>query len=202
MGPQEKMPIVAIGVSAATGVVALIALVTGMVALGRSDQAQQSAQAAAERTLPAPTIVAQQSIAPEPTDTAEPTGAAGSPNPVVYENQQLKLQNACVGSGQAVDLDEPRVAPPDGADLTFFACTDTRFTFEGTTSFAEVTDPQATPATCLDALRTNPGVESLRVARGQTVCVLTTGNAPKLVRVHTDAATDRVALTLTAWTAP
>ncbi|GAA0221575.1 hypothetical protein [Cryptosporangium japonicum] len=197
MVPTEKLAI------AATAVVAVIALVIGMVALDRAGDAQRSARAVAGRTPPVPTLVAQQSVAPEPSVASLPPAAgARTPDryPVAYENQHLRLQNACVGSGQAVDLDEPRVAPPDGAELTFFACTDTRFAFEGPTTFAEVTDPQANATACLDALRTNPGVESLRVARGQTVCVLTSGNAPKIVRLQTDAVTDRVALSLTAWT--
>ncbi|EXG81921.1 hypothetical protein [Cryptosporangium arvum] len=188
---------------AATAVVALVALVTGMVALERSGDARRIAGVAADREpLPVPTVVAQQSIVPGPS-VASLTPAPGRSRdryPVAYENQHLRLQNACVGSGQAVDLDEPRVAPPDGAELTFFACTETRFAFEGPATFAEVTDPQANATACLDALRTNPGVESLRVARGQTVCVLTSGPAPRIVRMRTDSVTDRVALSVTAWT--
>lgn len=228
------LSVVALGVAMVAVVVGGVSMLLGVLAIGRADDARAIADRAAER----PTALASERAAPPqavvpplppPTDTA-PSAVAVSPSidpdrldpaaryELTYDTQALPVQaRGCDGTG--VDLDEPRVLPPDGADLTYRSCVDGQhLDFEESARFAVVADRDTTAGQCADAIRTDPGVGWVTPTPDVTVCALTVWSATdvawsgadagragqKIVRLHVDsvAADGTVRLALTAWMVP
>ena len=112
-----------------------------------------------------------------------------------------------------VDLDEPRVEPPeDRRDVGYVGCNPG--TIQSKLRLAKVASASATPADCLEQIRTQPGEESTPVESGMTLCFVTDANAAatqgttqKIVFLTVDAfsvESDRGVLnfTVTAWNVP
>jgi hypothetical protein len=212
------LPVVALGVAVLAVVIGGIAMLIGVVAWGRAS----TAQTVAERAASAPALP-QVSLPSEPPAAAAPASAAPSPTPEpdrldpsadyqpVFADQVLRARpNGC--DGTELDLDEPRVLPPSGADVAYRSCADgLHLDFDDASRFAVVADAGAGAGECADAIRTNPGVGWLPPSAGTTVCVLTSRLAAepqsvstKLARLHVQTVADdeTLSVSLTAWMVP
>ncbi|MEU8230535.1 hypothetical protein AB0C12_13155 [Actinoplanes sp. NPDC048967] len=216
-----------------TLVVAVLALVVGLagvviaaIALGRSDKATTLATSANERPLP-PANVATPAV-PEPTDPADPPtetpepGATTSPGDIsptaefaiAYQDQHLRVQTERCQSdyGAAVDFDEPRVIGGTEGDMVYDQCNPG--IIKTGLPLAEVSGQSATPADCLENIRTTPAQSPIAPAEGLTFCFLTSrndaaaqGTTQKLVFVTVDSITEKndhgiLTITLKAWNVP
>ncbi|WP_345727523.1 hypothetical protein [Cryptosporangium minutisporangium] len=224
------LPAVALGLAVLALLIGGVATVAGVVAVGRASTAQVAAERAASEAASAaadaraaPTSGAsQQAVVPAPASAPPSAPAAGSTldpdrlDPrsnyeLAYTEQLVRAQpSSCEGTD--VDLDEPRVLPPTGADAAYRNCADGfHLDFDESSRFAVVTDPQASAGECANAIRADPGVGWVSPTPGTTVCVLTSrlaaepqGLSTKLVRLHvqTVEADGTLAAQLTAWVVP
>ncbi|WP_212986278.1 hypothetical protein [Actinoplanes auranticolor] len=220
-----------------TLVVAVLALVVGLagiviaaIALGRSDKATTLATSANGRPLPpadAETPAAPEPASPttEPSDTATETlepGVTASPGDIsptaefaiAYQDQHLRVQTEkCLsGWGAAVDFDEPRVIGGTEGDMVYEQCNPGAV--QTGLPLAEVSGQSATPADCLENIRTTPAQSPVAPAEGLTFCFLTSrndaaarGTTQKLVFVTVDSITEKndhgiLNITLRAWNVP
>src|SRR5689334_22208041 len=163
------------GLLVATLVVAVLALVVGLagvviaaIALGRSDKATTLATSANERPLPpanveTPAVPEPTSPTDSPTETPEPgvTTSPGDISPtaefaIAYQDQHLRVQTERCQSdyGAAVDFDEPRVIGGTEGDMVYDQCNPG--IIKTGLPLAEVSGQSATPADCLENIRTTP----------------------------------------------
>jgi hypothetical protein len=138
---------------------------------------------------------------------SSPSLADTSKYPVVYEQERLQLSDCA-----AIDLDEPRVLPTLGADVTYH-CIDQKFMLTSDAVGGSVdADSPSSPATCMQRIRL-AGFEmsSPRISRGFRFCVLTSrreadlqGITQKIVLIQmlTDGFTRPVEFTVSAWVVP
>ncbi|WP_433727319.1 hypothetical protein ACQP2Y_12070 [Actinoplanes sp. CA-051413] len=208
-------------------VVGLAGVVIAAIALGRSDKATTLATSANERPLPPaaaePTVVPDPTTDPAdpPTETPEP-GATTSPGDIsptaefaiAYQDQHLRVQTErCQPQyGAAVDFDEPRVIGGDAGDMVYDQCNPGAI--KTGLPLAEVSGQSATPADCLENIRTTPAQSPVAPAEGLTFCFLTSrndaaarGTTQKLVFVTVDSITEKndhgiLNITLKAWNVP
>ncbi len=214
-----------------TGVLVLIAVVATLVALGatafagyeagRASNAAQVKPTSGTTTPPGrPTVTAGPTNQPTdgvtPTANAVPSDINPSANftPSYAAQQQLELRPGNNGCTQIfVDLDEPRVNPSKGADLSMYTCND-RQTFQfGDSTASQIDNPNATPAECADSIRTSSLASNtaLPVANNLVVCVATSLQAAldqgikrriAVVAVKAIANDQTVTITVSAWDVP
>ncbi len=223
---------------AVTLVVAVLALVVGVagvavaaLALGRSDRAVSLAKDASAAPVPAaahpgpteatpaPGSTDDATTAPDPTDpTATPTEINPSAQfTIAYQGQNLRVRSTGCNSGNHtyIDLDEPRVLGTDNsptAEISYQGCAPGHLYTE--LAFGQVANPNATPAHCLEAIRTDPGQSPVAATSGTTLCFETSqdlaanqGLSQKLVfvtinSVTTDNETGVINVTAKAWAVP
>jgi hypothetical protein len=182
--------------------VAVLALVTALIAAGVSVAAlaRSGDRSAAAAPAPAATTVAPTGVSatepaggetPEPTDeppigpttdpspesTSEPTGG---PDPrgvytVAYERETLRLQPS---SSRSVDLDQPTANAATGTSEFYYSgyAPATKMVFDDV-SIAEIRSPQPTANDCVQELRRAPIDLSVAPAKGQLLCVLTSAGS-------------------------
>jgi hypothetical protein len=206
------LPVVALGVALLASVMAVLSLMVGMLAVSRSDDAPDVEPVAAATSDPPEVVAPPQAVVPSPPPTSASPSPSPSPRyPPVYVEQLISVQRSTC-DGTPVDLDEPRVLPTAGADLTYRNCDDgPHVDLDAMARFAVVDVPTATAQDCMDAIRLNPGLGWITPDPNVTVCALTSpmtarmqNVTPKLVRLHVDSidAQGTLLLTLTAWTVP
>ncbi|SHM59625.1 hypothetical protein [Cryptosporangium aurantiacum] len=184
------LPVVALGLALVALLIAGVATITGIMAVGRATSAQVAAERAASAAASAADGVritpeqpaSPQAVVPAPV-LPSPTPSAPAPDPdrldpkadytTAYSAQLVRVQpSTCEGTG--VDLDEPRVLPPTGADAAYRNCDDGyHLDFDEAARYAVVSGPRTTAGECVDAIRANPGVGWVSPTPGTTVCVLT-----------------------------
>jgi hypothetical protein len=129
-----------------------------------------------------------------------------------YASTPLQVQVVC-GFPQGLDLDEPRVSPDAGSDLSVSGCSkpSLKLDFENDVLASVVTSPKAGPGDCSDAIRLGAGPPELTPVAGQSLCVRTSRSAAAseghkplfvLLRVDAIAADATMNLTVTAWEIP
>ncbi|WP_433828538.1 hypothetical protein ACQP2E_04100 [Actinoplanes sp. CA-015351] len=146
------------------------------------------------------------------TDSTDPTVVSSAgPTPTTHDTSlaydRTELTINC-GTGVDIDLDEPRVFPVSGEDLTYH-CIDQEFWLatDAAGGYANTATP-ATLNTCLEALRVSAFDETTtRVSAGLSFCVATADQAhDKGKIVHVKALTDgwsgHVTIAVTAWRKP
>lgn len=226
--PRNGVLIVTLIVAAVALVLSLAGVVLSALALGRSDQAETMANRALNQPVQTtePTVTdapPPTEPAPDPTtdpaDDPEPTSTPGDISPtaefkVKYQDQKLRVQSPGCGSGYRteVDLDEPRVLKEGDGDLSYRDCLPGAL--DTGLQLAEVPGPNATPADCLENIRTAPGTTPVAPSEGLTLCFLTSQNdaaaqgiSQKLVFVTIDSITKDndhgvLNMTLKAWDVP
>jgi hypothetical protein len=217
-----------------TLVVAVLGLVVGVagvavasIALGRSDKAVnlagsvQAVPPAGPTTAPTadPTSVPTNST--QDTDGADPSATPTEIDPsaqftVAYQEQHLRVRSPNCNDGYFtyVDLDEPRVVGDDHdkAELSYSGCGPGQIRTD--LAFGQLTGPNATPADCLDKIRTDPGHSPIAPTTGMTLCFVTSedyaashGITQKLAFLTVDSlATDNetgvLNVTAKAWIVP
>jgi hypothetical protein len=217
------------GLLVITLVVAVLGLVVGMagvaiaaIALGRSDKATTLAETANNRPQPpvvVPTTAAP--TAPAGQDTDEPTevNSPGEVSPtadfkVNYQDQHLRVQsqNCTGGYWTGIDLDDPRVLTEGDGDVSFEGCNPG--SVETKLQFAEVTGQAATPADCLENIRTSPAQSPVAPKPELSLCFVTSqneaaaqGKTQKVVIMTVDSVTVNndhgiLNITLKAWDVP
>ncbi|WP_035856649.1 hypothetical protein [Cryptosporangium arvum] len=222
------LPVVALGLAVLAILIGGIATVTGLIAVGRAASAESAAERAASAAASAvaagapstPGVAQPVAPAPEPPAPPRPSPTA-SLNPdrldpagnyeLAYAVQPVRVQpSTCEGTD--LDLDEPRVLPPAGADAAYGSCADGfHLDFGESARFAVVADPQASAGGCVEAIQSDPGVGWVTPSAGTTVCVLTSRLAAepqqlttKLVRLTVETVENdgTLAAALTAWVVP
>lgn len=224
------------GLQVATLIVAALALVVGLagvvisaIALGRSDKATTLAATANERPLPAATTAPATQAPPATGPASDPAtdaptepGASTTPGDisptaefvVKYQSQNLRVssRNCSAGYRTGIDLDEPRVLRGSEGDITYGGCRPGAI--ETTLPLAEIAGQNATPADCLENIRTAPGQSPIAPADGLSLCFLTSQNdaaaqgiTQKIVFVTVDSVTENnehgvLNITLKAWDVP
>jgi hypothetical protein len=222
-----------------TLVVAVLGLVVGVagvalasMALGRSDRAVSlagsvhsapppPAPTGSDPTGPAPTSAAPSKPTTGSTGGADPSATPTEIDPsaqfsVAYQGQHLRIRSVGCGYSNStnVDLDEPRIlgTQDKGAEFGYNNCDPGQV--ESALPFAQVSGPTATPADCLETIRTDPGRSPIAPAAKMTLCFLTSqeaaadqGISQKLVFVTVDSVTvdNRIGVlnvTAKAWTVP
>jgi hypothetical protein len=158
-------------------------------------------------------VVTTTAAAPRPSATAgvlDPRASYG----VKYEKQVLVISDPGCYSRERIDLDEPRVAPGGGVDVTVSgACNSTPATAEIDGKAALSASAQVTPNECVELLRTAPlsAERAIPLNRGVVLCVHTDFSAAQtaglpwiiaLVEVTSVGNDGRVELTVTAWNVP
>jgi hypothetical protein len=220
-----------------TLVVAVLGLVVGVagvavasIALGRSDKAVNLAGSVRAVPPPAPadpTTAPTGDPTPTPADSTQDTdGADPSATPteidpsaqfsVAYQGQNLRIRSVGCNSSTPtyVDLDEPRIllAQSQGSEFGYNDCDPGQI--HSDLLFAQVSGPNATPADCLETIRTDPGRSPMVPTAKMTLCFLTSQNAAadegvsqKLVfvtvnSVTVDDNTGVLNVSTKAWTVP
>jgi hypothetical protein len=236
-GPPAKAPKSRGGLLVVTLVVAVFALVVAAagvfvsaLALGKSDDALTTANAAKNQVPP---TAAPTATAPTPGPTAgptdEPTTDAPTTDPtatptdisptaqfeVAYEGEKLRIRSPGCNTGYRtyVDLDDPRVAvDEEDAEFTYNDCNPGAIQTE--LKFAQVAGANSTPADCLETIRTDPARSPTAPERGMTLCFVTSqntaaaqGKSQKLVfvtvdSISTDNGTGILNVTAKAWNVP
>ncbi|MEU8614355.1 hypothetical protein AB0C29_40845 [Actinoplanes sp. NPDC048791] len=208
-------------------VVGLAGVVIAAIALGRSDKATTLATSANERPLPP--AAAETAPAPEPTtDPADPPtgtsepGATTSPGDIsptaefaiAYQDEHLRLETQTCNSseGISIDFEEPRVLGGVGGAVTYSHCVPG--VLETELPFAEVSGQNATPADCLENIRTTPARSPIAPTGGLNLCLLTSRNdaaargiAQMLAIITVDSVTEKnghgiMTITVRAWKVP
>jgi hypothetical protein len=229
--PPGGLGFVTLVVALLTLVVAIAGIVVAAVALGRSNDATTLARSANNRPAPPPPAPATATATPAPTTPgAEQSPAYGQPSDdpgdgplagiepsaqftTAYEGEPLRVRSAGCDSEEAtqVDLDEPQVvgADTEHAELGYAGCSPGSVGSE--LAFAQVSGPDATPADCIGAIRSNPGQSPVAPAAGMTLCLVTSPETPdvdrKLVLLTIDAISQDdeggiLEATATAWNVP
>jgi len=227
------LPPVALGLAVLALLIGGVATITGIVAVGRATSAQVAAERAASAAASAaagaqPASAVPQPVVPQPA-VPVPLPSPPSPTPrpsrsldpdrldplaayeLAYDRQFVRVPpSTCEGTD--IDLDEPRVLPPAGADAAYRSCADGfHLDFDGSARFAVVTDPGTAAQGCADAIRSDPGVGWVGPTPGTTVCVLTSRLAAEPQQLSTKLARVRVedlesdgtlVAALTAWVVP
>jgi hypothetical protein len=220
-------PLVALALGM-TALLSLFAIVLGAVAIATANEAKDTADRAAARpvnAVPEPAPAAEPPL--DPTDTPAPTSTADTPNDlpseepgplepsanfqIHYGDQKLRLQANC--SDRQVDLDEPRVTPDVGADLSYSGCSpgNLELTFNSELRVSQLPTKKASASECAEAIRSSAGNNSMAPAQGLTLCVLTAksqatdqGIPQKIVlfRIDSMAKDGTLNVSVTAWTVP
>jgi hypothetical protein len=181
---------------------AVLGVVVATIALRRGNEATTLARSAHQQAVPP---------ASEPS-AAEPTPALGGAQPtdqptaalpegitpsaqftVAYPEQSLRIASRECDSEEAtqVDLDEPRVTgtATEDAELGYAGCSPGSIGSE--LAFAPAPGPDATPADCIEAIRTNPGQSPVAASVDLSLCLLTSPatpeDQPKLVLLTVDS---------------
>ncbi len=223
--PRSGLLVVTLIVAALALILGLAGVVISAIALGQADKATKTAAA-----NNVPTAAGPATEAPQPADpAADPTtdapadpGVTTSPgeiNPtaefaVKYQDEKLRVQSERCSPGYrtGIDLDEPRVLKEGEGDITYGGCLPG--TIETDLPIAEIPGQDATPADCLENIRTAPGRSPVAPSEGLTLCFLTSQNeaaaqgiSQKLVFVTVDSITKDndhgvLNITLKAWDVP
>jgi hypothetical protein len=133
---------------------------------------------------------------------------------IKYQSQRLRVPspNCYANNRTGIDLDEPRVLGGSAGDIVYRGCTPG--TIETDLKLAEIPGQDATPADCLENIRTAPALSPIAPAKGLSLCFLTSPNdaaaqgiSQKLVFVTVDAITANgndgaLNITLKAWDVP
>ncbi|MFG1924316.1 hypothetical protein [Cryptosporangium sp. NPDC048952] len=222
------LPAVALGLAVLAILIGGIATITGIIAVGRAATAESAAERAASaaasavawagatQAVPQPVVPAPSSASPTPPPSPSPSLDPDRLDPganyeLAYSAQLVRVQpSTCEGTD--VDLDEPRVLPPAGADAAYRSCADGfHLDFDESSRFAVVADPQASAGGCVNAIRADPGVGWVSPTPGTTVCVLTSRLAAepqrlstKLARLNVESveADGTLVAAVTAWVVP
>lgn len=209
-----------------TALLSLFAIGLGTVAIATANKAKETAERAAAN--PVDTDPAPATEPPlEPVDTPAPTSTADIPNDlpsdepgplepsanfqVHYGDQKLRLQAGC--TTREVDLDEPRVTPDVGADLSYSGCTpgNLELTFNSELRVSQLPTQKASASECAEAIRSSAGNNTMAPAQGLTLCVLTAksqatdqGIPQKVVlfRIDSMAKDGTLNVSVTAWKVP
>lgn len=190
--------------------VAVIAVGVSVIALSSADDAQ----IAAGEDGPAPTG---QPAAVEPTTRASEPADDGFPDPSAdyrraYGPEALRVPPGCP-NGVDVDLDEPRVADPGGAELRYTGCTggSTTLTPSAEIKMAATDQPISTARECVETLRASSVANSTLPRSGTWLCAMTSAEAAnqegitqKLVAIEIQQVANDGTLTLSvmAWNVP
>jgi hypothetical protein len=226
-----RLPLASLVTAALALTLSLAGLVISVIALGQSDNAATVASRAGHQ----PSIAATDS---PPTDLPHGTNSAtagtadtstipeteaspGDINPstqfvIAYEGENLRIRSFRCNSDEKnhVDLDEPRVIgkTADKSEISYEDCDPGRLSTE--LQFAQVSGSSATPADCLERIRTDPGRSPIAPSSGMTLCVVTSQNraaaegiSQKLIFVTVDSiARDNdmgvLNVTVKAWKVP
>jgi hypothetical protein len=224
--------IVALVVSVLGLVVGVAGVAVAAIALGRSDKAVSLAGAANRPPEPpatgaTPTPAASPSSEPPTTtdpqdgDGSDPSATPTEIDPsaqfsIAYQGQNLTIRSiGCNNPNQSyVDLDEPRIliAQSKGSEFGYSDCDPGQIRSD--LLFAQVAGPNATPADCLETIRTDPGRSPVVPTAKMTLCFLTSQNdaadqgiSQKLVfvtvnSVTVDANIGVLNVTVKAWAVP
>nr|BFE56409.1 hypothetical protein GCM10020063_009350 [Dactylosporangium thailandense] len=153
-------------------------------------------------------------------ESASPTRPSTAPSPTysaAYQRQHLRAETpGCVDNGNfttGIDFDEPRAdAASDRTDVRLSGCNPG--SLNSSLTQAAVPSVDATPADCLEQVRTQPVHLPIAAAKGLVLCFVTDsktaasqGVKQKIVFMSLDSVTaqgDRGVfdLTLTAWNVP
>lgn len=215
MPTKRKGTAPSLAIAIAALVVAVLSFVVAVFALSRSGgdpvvaaQAPPSSVAAAP---PAPSDAPVQPVPSGENSPLDPGELEPSANyQSAYENQKLTVQSG--DDNVDIDLDEPRVRPQKGGDVSYSSWGDNSLSFGNSERIAVVASAQASAGDCVEAIRSAAGVTSMAAAADVTVCVLTSrsaasseGKTQKLVRFHVDSIAkddDTLTVSLTAWNVP
>lgn len=219
-------------------VVGVAAVAVATMALGRSDRAVSLAGSVRDAppaggaggtgpaTAPTASPADTTPTPATPDDTArsggaDPTATPTEINPsaqftVAYQGQHLRIRTPNCNDGYVtnVDLDEPRVVGDDRdkAEFSYGGCGPGHL--RTGLSFGQLAGPNATPADCLEKIRTDPGQSPVAPTTGMTLCFVTSqdyaashGLTQKLAlvtidSVTTDNETGVLNVTAKAWTVP
>lgn len=147
-----------------------------------------------------------------PTPSAIDPGAAFT---VAYQDKRLTIRSpTCDDSdSMTVDLDEPRIDPPDGfQDLDYKNCNPG--SIETDLPFAQLASGASGPKDCLQQIQTNLGVPPIAPSKGLSVCFVTDraeatsqGITQKIVildviGISSDGAHGILDVDITAWNVP
>jgi len=225
------VPVAALAAVGLTALLSLFAIVLGVVAISTANAAKDAAdRAAAGRAdaQPKPAPATQASESPlELADTPAPTSTGDVPNDLPsdepgplepsanfqlhYGDQKLRLQANC--SDRQVDLDEPRVTPDVGADLSYSGCSpgNLQLSFNSDLRVSQLPTKNASPSECAEAIRSSAGNNLMAPAQNLTLCILTAksqatdqGIPQKIVlfRIDSMAKDGTLNVSVTAWTVP
>ncbi len=212
-----------------TMLLSVLALGVGSLALSAAHDAEESAEratAAASREEPAPAppepIAESAPSAPDPTDDPDPTpndlpsNEPGDLKPsasyqLAYGDQKLRIQAGC--NNREVDLDEPRVTPDTGSDLTYSGCSSGRLelSFNSEIRVSQMTTTKPSANECAEAIRSSAGNNAMAPSQNMTLCMLTSkaaatelGISQKIVlfRVDSIAKDGSLNVSATAWNVP
>jgi len=194
--------------------VAIVAVLVGLFALGEAqdarrlaDQALASASASPAAAGPTtqPTAVPTTAV-PTRTATAEPTGSPPALAPVLaYPRQELRVLGATCYDTIFIDIDEPRVGPPDPADVyvSNFGCstgTPPELYLNRGVSASQAT-AGLTPAMCADlAGRASPDPNFHSPLRPGVMMCVRTATKVALIEVVDVAPNNMVTMQVTGWT--
>jgi hypothetical protein len=205
-------------------IISLAGVIISALALGRSDKAATLASRANDRPLPVATAGPTEVPAPADTTSDAPADPGATTPPgdisptaefgIKYQSQTLRVQSQECNAGYrtGIDLDEPRVLRGPEGDITYGGCSPG--TIETELPLAEIPGQQATPADCLENIRTAPAQSPVAPANGLSLCFLTSQNAAasegitqKLVFLTVDSVTKSndhgvLNITLKAWNVP
>lgn len=232
---RSRLGLLAVGVSLLALVIAVGSAVFAWRAIDQAKDAKAIVLAGGDRgsgTGPEPTATAV--VLPEPPPPSgpagDPTSAPGGPQGTVpptlgeftvyegkYNEQDLTLRFDS-NYGNAVDLDEPRVAVDDGtAEFDYRTSSGSTFAqpileFEDGVEVSEATNPAVPPKECAERIRTARLVPPrIPVRKGLVLCVQTSfakaqerGEPWRMVRLEvTDVAEDKTTtIRVTAWNIP
>jgi len=214
-----------------TMLLSVLALGVGSLALSAAHDAEESAEratAAASREEPAPAppepTAESAPSAPDPTDDPDPdltpndlpSNEPGDLKPsasyqLAYGDQKLRIQAGC--NNREVDLDEPRVTPDTGSDLTYSGCSSGRLelSFNSEIRVSQMTTTKPSANECAEAIRSSAGNNAMAPSQNMTLCMLTSkaaatelGISQKIVlfRVDSIAKDGSLNVSATAWNVP
>jgi len=220
------IPFVTLAALGLTALLSLYAVGLATVAIATANKAKETAErAAASPVNPEPAPATEPPL--EPADSPAPTSTADIPNDlpsdepgplepsanfqVHYGDQKLRLQAGC--TTREVDLDEPRVTPDVGADLSYSGCTpgNLELTFNSELRVSQLPTQKASANECAEAIRSSAGNNTMAPAQGLTLCVLTAksqatdqGIPQKVVlfRIDSMAKDGTLNVSVTAWKVP
>jgi hypothetical protein len=218
--PRNRTAFVALAVATVALLLGTASTVISTMALANSRTAPvpvfsstggQGKDVAAPSATPATAPSSPRPTAPASPEDIDPSGAYT----VAYQKQRLRVVSyRCrLDTATVVDFDEPRVNPAsDRGDAGYSDCNPGNIV--SSLPLAIVSSPDASPADCLEQIRTQPARSPVAVSKGLTICFLTDANkataqgiSRKLVFLTVDAFSVEseagvLNFTLTAWNVP